>query len=201
MSAVRLTAQEQKEAAPLTSDDLVGRAQAGDRSALQALLEANYDYIRKMLYRLVGTDSDLEDLQQTVLLRVATSLSHYRGDSAVTTWIGGICVHVARDHLRRKKTRSVVLPFADVEEHRNRVAGGSDAVDRMAARQGLDQLAAALQRLSVNHRTVFLLRAVYGHSIDEIAAMMKSAKSTTRLRLYYARKALHDALGDMGDKS
>jgi len=42
--------------------------------------------------------------------------------------------------------------------------------------------------MSENHRTVFILRNVHGYSIREIAKMMNSAESTTRLRLYYARR-------------
>jgi DNA-directed RNA polymerase specialized sigma24 family protein len=49
--------------------------------------------------------------------------------------------------------------------------------------------------MPVNQRTAFVLQTVHGHSVEEIAQMMESANSTTRLRLYYARKAFRKAAG------
>jgi DNA-directed RNA polymerase specialized sigma24 family protein len=53
---------------------------------------------------------------------------------------------------------------------------------------------AALDRLSPDHRMVLVLRLAFGFSIKEIAAMTEAAQSTTRLRLYYARRAFTRAI-------
>ena len=62
----------------------------------------------------------------------------------------------------------------------------------------MEKYYAALDKLSPVQRSVIVLR-VLGHSVDEIAKMTNSARSTTRLRLYYGRKAFARALGKESD--
>lgn len=172
---------------------MLAHAIAGDRVAQGDLLKANYQYIRRLLHRLVGASPELDDLQQTVLMRVVTGLHRLREEDSLQTWIGGICVHVARDHIRRRQVRSVMGSLEAEEHGRARAAGGSP-VAQLEAREGLARCRRALEELSANQRVALTLR-IMGHSVDEIATMMGSARSTTRLRLYYGRKAFCRAFG------
>ncbi len=170
-------------------------AKAGDREALKALVEASYEPVRRMLFRFVGPGADLEDLTQMVLMRMLRGLPSYRGESAYSTWLGGICVHISRDYFRRRKVRTVVTSDDALDEH----PSPAQSVDlALADQQRLADAHRALERLSPNHRTVFVLRVVLGHSVDEIATMMNAARSTTRLRLYYARRAFVRAMAELG---
>ena len=177
---------------------VLARAVAGDRVAQGEILKANYPYIRRLLHRLIGPTSELDDLQQTVLMRVVTGLPRLREEESLQTWIGGICVHVARDHIRRRQVRAVMGSLEADDPGRARAAAG-DPVEQLEAREGLVRCRRALEELSASHRVALTLR-IMGHSVDEIATMMGSARSTTRLRLYYARKAFCRAFGaDPGD--
>jgi len=180
---------------------VVEQAQRGDRQAMQLVLESNYDFVRRMMTRLLGPDTDLEDLVQTVLMRIVTSLPTARLESALTTWIGGICVHVARDHLRRRKVRSVVVPSEECGVGEGQPAAGDDVHRAATARQRLSRCVGALDGLSAEQRTAFVLRAIEGYSVAEVAAMMGAAHSTTRLRLYYARKNLARAMAAYDDSA
>ncbi|MBI3184255.1 MAG: RNA polymerase sigma factor [Myxococcales bacterium] len=162
--------------------DVVERAAGGERSAQQELLERHHGYVRRMLYRLVGPVPELEDLQQAVMVRVLVGLPRWRRSGALTSWIGGICVNVSKDYLRSRKA----LPEA--EPYLPPMQGGADVHREVEAREQLDRCRRILDRLSPVQRMTFVLRAV-GHSVDEIAELMGAARSTTRLRLYYARKA------------
>ena len=172
---------------------MLAHAVAGDRAAQGELLKANYQFIRRLLHRLVGPTPELDDLQQTVLMRVVTGLHRLREEDSLRTWIGGICVHVARDHIRRRQVRSVVGSLEGEEPGRTRAAGGNP-VAQLEAREGIARCRRALDGLSANQRLALTLR-IMGHSVDEIAAMMDSARSTTRLRLYYGRKNFCKAFG------
>ena len=147
------------------------------------VLEAAYDLARGMLLRMLGPSQDLDDLVQTTVLRVAESLPKLRSPEAFSTWAGGITVNLARDFVRGRPRARAHVPYEEshVVEH-----GGAerDAAARVQLRRTLQVLGG----LSEAHRTVFVLRVVLGHSVEEIAAMTGSAHSTTRLRLYYARK-------------
>lgn len=171
--------------------DLVERAASGDRRAQGEILEAHYGFVRNMLVRLVGRTNDLEDLQQVVLMRVVQKLGTFRGRSTLKTWIGGICVNEAKHYLRQRNVRAVVTSVADMEP-------AATTHQNPETREALTDALAALDALPVKQRVVFVLKAVLGHSIAEIATLTGSHRSTVRLRLYYARKRFFAAARQKG---
>ena len=178
---------------PALDPETIARARAGDRQALATLLDHYYERIHRMLVHLVGRSPDLDDLRQHVLLSIVQSLPRFRGDSELSTWIGGICVNVAKTHFRSKRVRSE----RTIDEGQAAIddARAPDAAAQLEARAELASIERALAVLSPEQRTAFILATVYGHSVEEVAKMMNAAKSTTRLRLYYGRKKFHAALG------
>lgn len=158
------------------------------------MLVGIYEFVRRTLYRLLlGRAEELDDLQQASLLRVLTSLPRYRHEAAFKTWVTAICINVVRDHLRRRRREPQLDRGIDRDELGSTGAElGSQR--RFEAREALNHCARILETMPVHQRTAFVLKAVHGHSIEEIAQMMNSAHSTTRLRLYYARRVLRKAL-------
>lgn len=168
--------------------NLIERARNGDRQALEHLLRDVLPFVRRFVYRLAG-EQDLDDMVQIVLTQIATHLSTYRHDSRLETWVGGICVHVVRDTLRRRKVRRTEPLSSDDE-----FPSPADLEATVDARDQLAKCRAAFGVLSEPQRIALLLRSVEGYSVQEIARMMHSAVSTTRMRLYFARKTLARAL-------
>jgi RNA polymerase sigma-70 factor (ECF subfamily) len=167
------------------SPEVVQRAKEGDRAAMTQVLEASQPYIRNMLWKLVGLAPELDDLQQIALEMVVTRISGFRQQSQLSTWVAGICVNVARTHRWRRRREAVHLPVESASEVR---ADTASPDDRSAAAQELKRCEAILQQLSAEQRTVFVLCAIQGHTIEEACEIMGAARSTTRMRLYFARK-------------
>jgi RNA polymerase sigma-70 factor (ECF subfamily) len=178
---------------PALDPAIVERARAGERSALSALLDHHYDQIHRMLVHLVGRSPDLDDLRQQVLLAIVQGIGRFRGESELSTWIGGICVNVARAHHRGRRSRDERT--VDDGQPAIDLARGPDAAAQLEHRAELAAAEVALAALSAEQRAAFVLATVYGHSVEEIAQIMGAARSTTRLRLYYGRKKFHAALG------
>ena len=159
-----------------------------------ALLEKHYVFIRRMLFRLVGSSADLEDLQQTVMMQVLKSAHRYRPNASFQTWVGSICVHVARNALRHSAHRGEAVS-AELGEL---LVDADDPHATVAARQQLRCCQRALASLSTEQRMAFVLRVLDGHSVDEVATMIGAARSTTRMRLYWGRKVFARALAAQG---
>jgi RNA polymerase sigma-70 factor (ECF subfamily) len=172
--------------------DLLARARAGDRDALSAILDHYHERIHRMLVHLVGRSPDVDDLRQQVLLAIVRGIARFRGESELGTWIGGICVNVAREHIRGKRTTRARI--ADDGQPAIEATAGPDLVARIESRAELIAVERALATLSIEQRAAFVLATVYGHSVEEIATIMKAARSTTRLRLYYGRRKFRAAL-------
>src|SRR5260370_23147173 len=65
--------------------------------------------IYNLARRMLGSDSDAEDVTQDVLLQVVRNLANFRGESALSTWLHRITVNAALAHRRQRAAR---------EEHR-----------------------------------------------------------------------------------
>lgn len=178
---------------PALDTETLARARTGDKQAISTVLELHYEQIHRMLVHLVGRSPDLDDMRQQVLLAIVQGLPSFRADSSFSTWIGGICVNVAKTHYRAKRKRSE----RTVDDGQPAIddTRGIDAAAQIESRAELVAVERALGVLSLEQRTAFILATVYGHSVEEVATMMRSAKSTTRLRLYYGRKKFYAALG------
>jgi RNA polymerase sigma-70 factor (ECF subfamily) len=149
--------------------------------------------VRQRLIRLIGPVQELDDLHQTALLRVLQGIGEFRGQSSLKTWVDTVCVNVAKNHYRFKSRARVSV--ADSDEPLDVVDPASgDLHSALEAKETLKAYLKALDTLSATHRMAYVLKVVEGYSVDEVAAIMKAARSTTRLRLYYARKALFKAL-------
>jgi RNA polymerase sigma factor (sigma-70 family) len=177
------------------SADVVVGAKRGNRNDQETLLRAYAGFVRGMLVKLMGRSSDLEDAHQEVMLKILRGLGSYRAESALSTWVAGICVHTASNYFRSRQRLAREAPddrALDAVEDR-----ASSLDTQLEARRRVAKLERALSTLSAVQRVAFVLRHVMGHSVEEVATMTGSARSTTRLRLYYARKAFAKAVGSM----
>ena len=175
------------------SPDVISRAKAGERRALDQLLRACSGFVASTLYKLIGPTSDLDDLHQTVLMRVLTNIATFRREALLKTWVSRICVQTVAEHFRLTKSRLRHQAGSAVVSSVTH-GGVAPSVERsVEMRERWAKLLRVLDALSPNHRTAVLLKNM-GHSVEEIAEMMGAARSTTRLRLYYGRKALATAI-------
>src|SRR5258707_1007905 len=99
--------------------DLVRRCVEGDRAAQTRLFREEVRRVHGLLYRVLGPNGPHEDLIQETFLRVFRSLPQFRGESQLTTWIGGIALNVAYGYLRSNPPPAVrleLVPDARVDE-------------------------------------------------------------------------------------
>jgi RNA polymerase sigma factor (sigma-70 family) len=71
----------------------VARAQAGDRSALEALVGRHQAWIYNIAVRMLGHPQDAEDATQGILIKALTRLSSFEGRSRFRTWLYRIAVN------------------------------------------------------------------------------------------------------------
>jgi RNA polymerase sigma-70 factor (ECF subfamily) len=173
------------EHAPSSEADLVAGCIRRDRAAERELFRREYSRVHALLFRLVGSARELDDLAQEVFIAVFHSLPRFRGDAKLRTWIDRIAVHVVFDHFAAKKR--IPIPVETVFE-RPDPAGTSD--ERTHAREGLRRLYAALATLAPEQRIAFALYAIDGRSIREVAEITRVAAVTAKLRIWRARREL-----------
>lgn len=165
--------------------ELLAATQTGGRVERQAAFDAIYAAFSQSLFKfclhLTGRSADAEDALQETMVGVYQGLHRFRGEARVKTWIYRIAV---RQCARvRAKRPSVDATSAAEPSH--------DPRHRVVLSQ---TLSAALQQLSLEHRTVITLFALKGLSHEENAEILSIPKGTVWSRLHTARKKLKAAM-------
>jgi RNA polymerase sigma-70 factor, ECF subfamily len=170
--------------------ELADAARAGDRDALEALLDRHLDRLHAVCRRICGP-ADALDATQDALIAIARSIDRFDGRAAFTTWSHRIAVNAALDELRRARRRGV--PASDVLDRTDPPAPAGRGPDRVLDRMVLDD---ALAALPDEYRTAVVLRDVADLEYTEIAAVLEVPIGTVRSRIARGRAALADALGN-----
>lgn len=147
------------------------------------------DFVWRVLRRLGVPASSIPDAAQEVFVVVARRLAHFEGRSSLRSWIAGIAVLVARreyrTRLRRDRAALTGLSSGDPDM----LADGSRPTPLEAAlvRDLVRQLYRMLDRLSPDHREVFVLTELEEMTAVEIAGVLGIPLNTVYSRLRAAR--------------
>ena len=87
---------------------LVAGAVRGEIESATVIWERYSSLVGRILRRVFGASPDSVDLSQDVFLCVFQQMTKLRQPEALRSYIVGICLRVARNHLRRKKVRAIV---------------------------------------------------------------------------------------------
>ena len=175
----------------------------------QAMLElADFDEVvrvyrprilRFLLSSLADRDA-AEALTQECFLKAWSARHQFRGDSSLSTWLTRIAVNLMRDHLRSRslrfwqKTRGSSLDVMDISDW---IPDGRSSPENLAvARQRVAEVWRAVEKLSAQQRTVFVLRFVEEMELDEIASTIGMNLSTVKSHLYRALAVIRERMGD-----
>jgi len=161
---------------------------AGEPAAVAAMFSEHCETVERVISRLVGPTPDLEDLVQTTFIEGMRGIQRYRGEASIKTWITSIAVHVAQHHLRSGQLRRLT-PLDLVPEAR--VASlAPNPETQLDERRLSARLHAMLDSIPARQRIALLLFTVDGRSVEEVAALMGASQTTTRSRVFFARRAL-----------
>jgi RNA polymerase sigma-70 factor (ECF subfamily) len=151
-----------------------------------------------LAFNILGNRDDALDLSQDVFLRVFRTLSSFRGQSALRTWIYRIVVNQARNRQRwwRRRHRAEQVSLDDYLRNFGDLEARQDILpDRLlASKETAAKIWQAMDRLSFEQRTALILREVDGLRYDEIAYSLDIAVGTVKSRLTRARQALRAEL-------
>lgn len=167
---------------------LIEACRRGERAALERVFRKEAPFLERVLYRVVGPSSELEDLLQQTLEHAIHAFAAFRGETSVRTWLTRIAVRTALHHLKHPAQRR--RASLEVIEGGMSCAASSRPAHEADARARLRILYEHLARLDPKHRTAFVLFQVEGRSMEEVAALMDSGVSTTKSRVMWARRKL-----------
>ncbi|MFT3696461.1 MAG: RNA polymerase sigma factor [Kofleriaceae bacterium] len=172
---------------------LVDRCLTGEPAATRELFRRHKNRVHASLFRVLGTNRDMDDLLQEAFLQVFQSLRGYRAEASLATWIDRVSVRVAYRYLSQRGRRVQTNPIVDEAE----IPGGDQTDDRrQLARDGVRRLYDVLDEMGAAARLAFTLHEIDGRPLAEVADLVGSSVTATKLRVWRARKRLESVAAE-----
>ncbi len=178
---------------------VVQQVQAGDVAAFDRLILKYRERLYSVIYNMTANREDAADLAQDAFIKAFQSINRFQGQSTFFTWLYRIAVNSTVTHLRKNRLRTFFSLEKIAEEGKSSEVIAA-LIDQSGAERGAfvkelqEKLNEALQKLSINHRTVVTLFEIDGLSHAEIAEIMNCSIGTVRSRLHYAKQLLQAEL-------
>lgn len=177
-------------AGPRAPDDLAlaNRCVARDSAAQRTLFEAHRSRVHAILYRILGSNRDMEDLVQEAFMAVYGSLEGYRGEATLGTWVDRITTRVAYRYLSAKRRER--------ERERQSEAPPPEIVDLDPERESYHREVArrlyrVLDRLDPKLRVAFALAVIDGRPQREVAELTGASRVAVKARVWRAQQQVN----------
>jgi len=181
----------------LEAGSAVERARSGDSDAFRLLVEQHSRSIFRLAFRMTGNEQDAEDVVQETFLRAYRQLDRYEARSSFSTWLFRIASNYSLDLIRMRKRHEEKREHGSSEDRDilQTIPMDAPGPDRIVyGSQVQDRVNAALNELSAQERTAFVLRHFEGMSIEEIGEALGTGTNATKHSIFRAVQKLRRSL-------
>jgi RNA polymerase sigma-70 factor (ECF subfamily) len=180
----------------MTDAVVVDRARGGDPEAFRQLVERHSRPIFRVAYRMTGNEHDADDVVQETFLRAYKQLETFQERANFSTWLHRIAINCSLDLLRsRSRHDKHYAGDPASEELQHAVRALDPQPDRLLLSAELQQhVVLALERLSGNERTAFMLRHFEGMPVEEIGQTLGIQVNAAKHTIFRAVRKLREAL-------
>ena len=174
---------------------LVERAQRGDKKAFELLVLKYQRKLGRLLSRFVRDPAEVEDVTQEAFIKAYRALPSFRGDSAFYTWLYRIGINTAKNYLvalgrRAPTTTEFDAEEAETFEDADNLRDNNTPDAMLQSKEIGEAVNRAMEALPEELRTAITLREIEGLSYEDIANVMACPIGTVRSRIFRARDAI-----------
>ncbi len=183
---------------------LLRRLVERDERAFREMVELYQNRVFNLIYRMIGSRAEAEDVAQEVFVTVFKSIDQFRGESKFSTWLYRVAANHCKNrikYLARRHDRDTG-ELDDAAERQSSAQGGEaigagviESPDRMLEGAQTERMVQqAIASLDEDHRLVIVLRDLEELSYEEICSITGLPEGTVKSRLHRARLALKEKL-------
>lgn len=175
------------------------RLQRRDEQAFNQLVLTYEAQVLRLVWRLLGTKEEAEDMAQEVFVQVFKSIDSFRGDSKLSTWIYRIAMNLTKNRAkylarRHQKSHSEIDSTEPKDVHneaQGRTSGETRRPDLDAMGNQAERIVVeCLHELEAEFREILVLRDVECLSYEEVGSLTGLPPGTVKSRLHRARSLL-----------
>ena len=178
---------------------LVERAQRGDKKAFELLVAKYQRKLARLLSRFIRDPAEVEDVAQEAFIKAYRALPSFRGESAFYTWLYRIGINTAKNYLVAMGRRAPTTTEFDSEDAENFEDGDqlrdvNTPENELMSKQIAQTVNDTMEALPEELRTAIVLREIDGLSYEEIATVMNCPIGTVSSRIVRARETIAERL-------
>lgn len=182
----------------LQQSDFIEQLKGGDEGAFKKLVEEWQDMVYNTAMGIVQNQDDADDITQNVFVQVYQSISSFKGESKLSTWLYRITLSKALDHEKKWKSKK---RFAVIQSLFG--GPGDDALHpvefehpgvQLEKKERAGELFAALKLIPDKQRIAFTLHKMEGQSYQEIAEIMNTSLYAVESLMVRAKNSLRKKL-------
>jgi RNA polymerase sigma-70 factor (ECF subfamily) len=166
--------------------ELVALAQQGDQRAFESLTLAHHTRLFRVAHGILRDRHMAEDATQQAFLDIWRYMRRLRDPSKFNGWSYRLLVNACYAEAKRERSK-----MGHAEPLSEDITAPGDAYGSVVVQ---DQLERAFERMSLDHRSVIVLRHLLGMSPDEVADVLGISREAVYSRLRRAVPAMRVAL-------
>jgi RNA polymerase sigma-70 factor, ECF subfamily len=183
--------QKPPDSTPLAGEDsaLVVQLRAGDLDALEILMRRHNQLLFRIARSIVGEDHEAMDVVQETYVKAWYQLHQFRGPGGFVSWLASIARNDAMMRVRKAKWMEYTIDDPE-REPMNLQSHDLQPPEVLANQQLRKLLEEAIDKLPVNYRCVYVMRAVQQLSTEETALSLDISEALVKTRFLRAKRAL-----------
>ncbi len=182
----------------LNQPELIEQLRQGDEATFKKLVDEWQDMVYNTAAGIVQHEDDADDITQEVFLQVYQSISSFKGESKLSTWLYRITVTKSLDHLKHKKRKKrfafIQSLFGNSTDEALHPPDFNHPGVLAENKEKAATLLKAMQQLPYNQRIAFTLHKIEGQKHQDIATIMEISVSATESLIARAKSNLRKIL-------
>lgn len=160
-------------------ENLVLKAQKGDKKAFMELIKSNEKSLYKVARAMVFNEEDIKDVFQDTIIKAYESIEKLKEPQYFSTWLIRILINNCNDVIKKRK-KVISLEIVKEESYKEKFKN----VDLYMAINGLEE----------DLKMIIIMFYFMDMAIKDIAKAQSIAEGTVKSRLNRARKKLEEKL-------
>lgn len=173
---------------------LVAASLNGDKLAFSEIVERYQKMVARTVKGMLGESEVAEDIGQEVFIKLYHSLSSFRGEAKLSTYIQRIAINFSINEIRRRKRFTSIFSQKGNDEFHEIEIIDNENEEKSDARELVNK---ALMRLAPKFRVIVVMRMLQGYSTKETAEILHLPLGTVLSRLSRAQEQLKKILDEL----
>lgn len=185
---------------PIDQTKLIEGLKKGDPVAFRHLIDLHQRPIFLLCLRLMGHETEAEDMTQETFIRASQAITSFRGEAALGTWLYRIATNLCKNRIgylkRRKQSSHDHLPALEAKTGDHWQSMAEEVVihdqpeESIEGKEAQNLIIQALNSLPIKQKSVLTLRDIKGLTYQEIAEMTQTSLGTVKSRIHQGRQQL-----------